>query len=66
MYKSFWISENSDGKITVTYYHFKRNPQLPYFVTDIESANVEWVCTVKLCNTFKIFWKCLTHKFIIK
>ena len=64
MYKTIWLLENDTQEIKVTYYHFKKNPQLPYFITEKENVEVRWVCTFKLCNTFKIFWKCLTHKVI--
>lgn len=66
MYKTIWLIEYGTNKMTVTYYHFKKNPQLPYPITEMENISIEWSHTLKLCNTIKIFWKCLTHNLSIK
>ena len=69
MTKTIWmIKDETDNTTTeLTYYHFKSNPQFPsWYMNENPLYTVEMIFNLKLVRTPKIFFKCLTHFYVIK
>lgn len=69
MTKTVWIiiDETTNTKTELTYYHFGKEPQFPAWYMEADHVyTIEMIWNFKLCNTFKIFLKCLTHSYVIK
>lgn len=69
MYKTKWlVREEKPNEILSYYYtqyHFSKNPKLELEIakpTDGFSITFTPIDTWKLCNSFSIFWKCVTHE----
>lgn len=69
MTKTIWliIDNTENTKTEFTYYHFGKAPQFPaWYFESGHNYEVEMVWNFKLINTFKIFFKCLFHQYVIK
>lgn len=67
MYKTAWIIIEDNFKTNLTYYHFGKNPKFPnWYMEENKEYTIEMIFNIKLCNTLKTFFKCLTHFYIIK
>ena len=69
MTKTIWIiiDETDNTKTEFTYYHFGKEPKFPAWYMEKDHVyTIEMIWNFKLCNTFKIFLKCLTHSYVIK
>ena len=69
MWKTIWIitDETENVSTELTYYHFKAEPKFPsWYMEANHSYNIEMIWNIKLIRTFNIFFKCLTHFYIIK
>ena len=71
MYKTTWmIGDESDEGIyqtELTLYHFGKTPKFPnWYMKENHSYVIEMVWNFKLIARPSIFFKCLTHQYIIK
>jgi len=69
MTKTTWliIDNTENAKTELTYYHFGKAPQFPtWYFEDGHNYEVEMIWSFKLINTFKLFFKCLFHQYVIK
>ena len=71
MYKTTWmIKDESDAgtfKIELTLYHFGKNPKFPsWYMEENHSYEIEMIWNFHLIARPAIFFKCLTHQYIIK
>ena len=66
MYKTIWFVNNNKFETKLTYYHFGKKPQFPFWYMQKENVyEVEMIWNIKLVYTPKMFFKCLFHKYII-
>ena len=69
MTKTVWmiIDENDNTKTELTYYHFGKEPKFPtWYMEENHVYTIEMIWNFKLIKTPKLFFKCLTHQYIIK
>ena len=71
MYMTIWtIQDEMDEKTTttqLTYYHFGKTPKFPsWYMEENHTYNIEMDFNFKLICKIGIFFKCLTHCYIIK
>lgn len=69
MTKTTWtiIDETDNTKTELVYYHFGKEPKFPsWYMEKGHNYNIEMVWNFKLLKTPKLFFKCLTHFYIIK
>lgn len=69
MTKTVWIiiDETTNTKTELTYYHFGKEPQFPAWYMEVDHVyTIEMIWNLKLLKTPKLFFKCLTHFYIIK
>ena len=68
MYKTSWLYETKDAKITIFYYHFGKNPQFPHWYLPESDCDytIELIASYKLIVSPTIFLKCLFHHCIIR
>ena len=69
MYKTIWMIYDieSETETEFTYYHFGKNPQFPtWYMEENHVYEIEMFWHFKLIYTFEMFFKCLTHYYIIK
>ena len=69
MTKTTWIITdlNENIKTELTYYHFGKEPKFPsWYMEEGKAYEIEMVWNFKLIHTPKLFFKCLTHFYIIK
>ena len=69
MTKTTWIITDLDENIKteLTYYHFGKEPKFPsWYMEEGHAYQIEMIWNFKLLRTPKLFFKCLTHFYIIK
>ena len=71
MYKTVWIiiDESDDGtyKTELNFQHFGKNPKFPtWYMEENHSYTIEKIWTFHLIVRPSIFFKCLTHQYVIK
>lgn len=69
MTKTIWIITdlNENIKTELTYYHFGKKPKFPsWHMEEGKAYEIEMIWNFKLIHTPKLFFKCLTHFYIIK
>lgn len=69
MTKTTWIITdlNENIKTELTYYHFGKKPKFPsWYMKEGKAYEIEMIWNFKLIHTPKLFFKCLTHFYIIK
>ena len=69
MTKTIWsITDNTENISTeFTLYHFGKAPKFPcWYFEEGHDYTVEMLWNFKLVLTFKTFFKCLTHTYIVK
>lgn len=71
MYKTIWlISDESDADIhqtMLTLYHFGKNPKFPsWYMEEDHVYEIEMIWNFHLIIRPSIFFKCLTHTYIVK
>lgn len=69
MTKTTWIITdlNENIKTELTYYHFGKEPKFPsWYMEEGKAYEIEMIWNFKLLRTPKLFFKCLTHFYIIK
>ena len=71
MYKTTWmITDESDAgtfKTELTLYHFGKSPKFPnWYMEEGHTYEIEMIWNFKLIHTPKLFFKCLTHFYIVK
>lgn len=69
MTKTVWmiIDETDNTKTELTYYHFGKEPKFPtLYMEENHIYTIEMIWNFKLVKIPKLFFKCLTHYYIIK
>lgn len=69
MYKTIWVIHDltTDTNTELVYYHFGKEPFFPsWYMEEKHAYEIEVLWNVKLLNTVSIFFKCLTHYYIIR
>lgn len=69
MTKTVWmiIDETDNTKTELTYYHFGKDPKFPtWYMEENHIYTIEMIWNFKLVKIPKLFFKCLTHYYIIK
>ena len=70
MYKTTWVifdETENNARTEFVLYHFGKNPKFSsWYFEENHTYVVEMLWNHKLITTFKIFFKCLTNKYIIK
>ena len=69
MTKTTWIITdlNENIKTELTYYHFGKEPKFPsWYMEEGKAYEIEMIWNFKLIHTPKLFFKCLTHFYIVK
>lgn len=69
MTKTVWmiIDETDNTKTELTYYHFGKEPKFPtWYMEENHIYTIEMIWNFKLVKIPKLFFKCLTHYYIIK
>lgn len=71
MYKTTWIiidkREDNESKTELAWYHFGKNPKFPtWYMEEGHVYEIEMLWNFKLIIRPSIFFKCLTHQYIIK
>ena len=69
MTKTIWhiIDEETGNKTELTFYHFGKDPKFPsWYMEEGHTYIIEMIWNVSLIITFKTFFRCLTHFYIIK
>lgn len=69
MTKTVWAitDEETDAMTELTYYHFGKEPKFPtWYMEEKHVYTIEMIWNFKLVKTPKLFFKCLTHHYVIK
>lgn len=67
MYKTIWSIKTDNNKIKLTFYHFNKIPKFPtWYMEENKTYEIEMLWNFKLANSLKMFFRCLTHFYIIK
>ena len=69
MTKTIWMifDETTNTKTELTYYHFGKEPQFPAWYMEADHVyTIEMIWNFKLLKKIDLFFKCLTHFYIIK
>ncbi len=67
MYKTIWSIKTDNDKIELTFYHFNKIPKFPtWYMEENKTYEIEMLWNFKLINCLKMFFRCLTHFYIIK
>lgn len=71
MYKTIWFiddeSDNGKAHAELTLYHFGKNPKFPsWYMEENHAYMIEMIWNFKLIVRPSIFFKCLTHQYIVK
>lgn len=67
MYKTLWRVKSEQDNTLLVFYHFGKRPYFsPYFLEEDKCYEIEAIWTLKLIFTFKIFFKCLFHNYVIR
>lgn len=71
MYRTTWIitDESDEGTfdIELTLYHFGKSPKFPsWYMQENHAYKIEMIWTFGLIVRPSIFFKCLTHHYVIK
>ena len=69
MTKTVWMitDQTTNTETELTYYHFGKDPQFPAWYMEADhNYIIEMLWNFKLLKTPKLFFKCLTHQYIIK
>ena len=71
MYRTTWIiidkRDDGDLKTELTWYHFGKTPKFPtWYMEENHVYEIEMIWNFHLIIRPSIFFKCLTHQYIIK
>ena len=69
MRKTIWliVDETEQTVTKLTYYHFGKDPKFPsWYMESNHEYKIETLFSFELVKTIKLFFKCLTHFYIIE
>ena len=69
MRKTMWliIDETEQTVTKLTYYHFGKDPKFPsWYMESNHEYKIETLSSFELIKTIELFFKCLTHFYIIE